>query len=160
MQLVFACCQAWTWLSWPAWTWLSWPAWTGLSWPAWTWLLTGLLMHIGTDSSWVDERTEDCSSMVDERTDFNNVVGTIMINQQRRSCMIEHVVREWWNNTIGQWCYNNHELGCCVKSGFGIIPNIREQTLSIRQAVYNMLKDDWMFYHANSCYKVVEQTAL
>ena len=35
-QLVFACWQAWTWLSWPAWTWLSWPA--------WTWLLTGLNM--------------------------------------------------------------------------------------------------------------------
>ena len=126
-----------------------WQTWTWLSWSAWIWLLTGSLMHIGTDSSWVDEWT-----------DLHNVVGTIMINKQPRSCMIEHVVREWWNNTIGQWCYNNHKLGCCVKSGFGIIPNIREQTLSIRQAVSNMLKDDWMFYHANSCYKVVEQTAL
>ena len=37
--------------------------------------------------------------------------------------------------------YNNHELGCCIKSGFARC-NIREQPLSIRQAVYNMLKHD------------------
>ena len=39
--------------------------------------------NVGTDCSWLDERT-----------DLNNVVGTIMINQQRCSYMIEHVVRE------------------------------------------------------------------
>ena len=100
---------AWTWLNWPAWTWLNWPAWTWLSWPAWTWLLTDLFMHVGTDCSWLDERT-----------DLNNVVGTIMINQQPCSYMIERVVREWWNNKIEQRCYNNHELGCCIKSGFCI----------------------------------------
>ena len=35
----------------------------------------------------------------------------------------------------------NHELGCCMKLGFAC-SNIREQPLSIRQAVYNMLKHD------------------
>ena len=44
--------------------------------------LQGLFMHGGTDCSWLDERT-----------DLNNV-GTIMINQQRYSYMIKHVVRE------------------------------------------------------------------
>ena len=39
-------------------------------------------MHVGTDCSWLDERTD------------LNVVGTIMINQQPYSYMIEHVVRE------------------------------------------------------------------
>ena len=66
--------------------------------------------------------------------------------------MIEHVVREWWNNKIEQRCYNNHELGCCIKSGFAC-SNIREQPLSIRQAVYNMLKHDWtilLFYQSCS----------
>ena len=62
-HLVIACWQSWTWLSCRAWTWLGWPA--------WTLLLAGLLMHVGTD----------CSSL-DERTDLNNVVGTVMINQQ------------------------------------------------------------------------------
>ena len=34
-------------------------------------------------------------SWLDERTDLNNVVGTIMMNQQPCSCMIkEHVARE------------------------------------------------------------------
>ena len=74
-------------------------------------------LHVGTDCSWLDERTN-----------LNNVVGTIMINQQPCSYMIEHVVR-------------NQELGCCIKSGFAC-SNIREQPLSIRQAVYNMLKHD------------------
>ena len=43
-------------------------------------LLTGLFMHVGTDWSWFDERT-----------DLNNVVGTIMINQQRCSQNISSV---------------------------------------------------------------------
>ena len=55
--------------------------------------------------------------------------------------MIEHVVRELWNNKIEQRCYNNHELGCCIKSGFAS-SNIREQPLSIHQVVYDMLKHD------------------
>ena len=50
-----------------------------------------------------------------------------MINQQPRSYMIEHAVREWWNNKISeQRCYNNRELGCRIKSGFAC-SNIREQ---------------------------------
>ena len=58
-------------------------------------------------------------------------------------CSIKRaIVTEWWNNKIEQRCYNNHELGCCIKSGF-VCSNIREQPLSIRQAVYNMLKHDW-----------------
>ena len=122
---------AWTWLSWQAWTWLSWLAWTWLSWPAWTVLLTGLFMHVGTDCSWLDERT-----------DLNNVVGTIMINQQPCSCMIEHVVRKRWNNKTEQRCYNNY--GCCIKSGFACF-KIREQPLSIHQAVYTI------------CWNMIEQ---
>ena len=45
-------------------------------------------LHAGyvVDCSWLDERTES--------TDLNNVVGTIMINQQPCSYMIENVVRE------------------------------------------------------------------
>ena len=96
-------------------------------------------MHGGTDS--------DCW-----RTDLTNVVGTIMINQHWCSCMIEYVVREWWNNKNEQRCYNNHQLGCCIKSGFAC-SNTREQPLSIRQAVYNMLKHDWtilLFYQSCS----------
>ena len=46
--------------------------------------LVQLIMHVGTDCSWLDERT-----------DLNNVVGTVVINQQPCSCMIEHVAREW-----------------------------------------------------------------
>ena len=56
-------------------------------------MLTGLFIHVGSgkDYSWLDEQT-----------DLNNILGTIMINQQPMSCMIEHVVREWWNNKIEQ----------------------------------------------------------
>ena len=116
-QLVFACWQAWTWLSWPA----------------WAVLLTGLFMfmHVGTD----------CSCL-DERTDLNNVVGTIMINQQPCSYMIQHAVREWWNNNIEQPCYNNHELGCCIKSGSY---QVCKQPLSICQAG-TMCWNTWLDY--------------
>ena len=38
-------------------------------------------MRVRTDCSWLDERT-----------DLNNVVGTIMMNQQPSSCMIEHAM--------------------------------------------------------------------
>ena len=117
-QLVFACWKASTWLSWPA----------------WTVLLTCMLEQ----STWTHETSTH------ERTDLNNVVGTIMINQQPCSYMIEQV-REWWKR-----CYNNHELGCCIKSDFAW-SNIRKQPLLIRQAVYNMLKHDWkilLFYQS------------
>ena len=40
-------------------------------------------MHVRTECSWLDERA-----------DLNNVVGTIMTNQQPCSYMIEQVVRE------------------------------------------------------------------
>ena len=40
-------------------------------------------MRVGTDCSWLDEQT-----------DLNNVVETIIINQQPCSYMIEHVIRE------------------------------------------------------------------
>ena len=46
-------------------------------------------MHVGTDCSWLDERTD--------LTD--NVVGTIMINQQLCSCMIEHDASLWSGRT-------------------------------------------------------------
>ena len=93
-------------------------------------------MHVGTDCSWRDERT-----------DLNNVVETITINQQPCSYMIEHVVREWWNNKIEQRCYNNHQLGCCTKSGFAC-SNIREQPLSISSIQYicwNMIEQHCYF---------------
>ena len=83
--VVFACCHASTWLSWST----------------WTWLLTGSF-------SCMLERT--VHGFMNEQTCMNNVVGTIMINQQPCSCMIQHVVREWWNNKIEQRCHNNHEL--------------------------------------------------
>ena len=104
-------------------------------------------MYVRTDCSWLDERT-----------DLNNVVGTsvgtITINQQPCSYMIEHIVRKGWNNKIEQRCYNNHEFGCCIKSGFAC-SNISEQPLSIRQAVYNMIEQytvilPTLSYHANS----------
>ena len=65
-----------------------------------------------------------------------------------------YVVREmeWWNNKIERRCYNNHELGYRIKSGFACF-NTREQLLSIRQAVYNMLKHGWtilLFYQSCS----------
>ena len=83
---------------------------------------------------------------------FKPVNNRVQACQQPCSCMIEHVVREWWNNKIERQCYNNHELGCCIKSGFAC-SNIREQRLSIRQAVYNMSKHDWtilLFYQSCS----------
>ena len=138
-QLVFSCWQAWTWLSWPILIWLSWPAWIVL--------LKGLFMNVGSDYSWLDERT-----------DLNSLVGTIMKNQQPCSCMIEHAVKEWWNNKVEQRCYHNHELGCCIKSGFAC-SNIREQwPLSIRQLYticWNMIEQycyfiPILFYHVNS----------
>ena len=102
-------------------------------------------------------------SWLDGRTDLSNVVGTIVINQQRCSCMIEHFVREWWNNKIEQRCYNNHELGCCIESGFAC-SNILEQPLSIRQAVticWNTIEQYCYFTNPvlgcyQSCYRVVE----
>ena len=114
--------------------------------------------HLSTNCSWLDERT-----------DLNNVVRTIMISQQPCSYMIEYVVKlEWWNNKIQQRCYNNHEHGCCIKSGFAC-SNIPEQPLSIRQAVYkcwNMIEQILLFYQSCSImltvlyYRVVESTTL
>ena len=139
-----------------------------LSWPAWTVLLTGLnMVELASLNSVVDRLEHgwagqleqccwqacSCISMLKQTVHgLNNVVGTIIINQQPCSFMIEHVVREWWNNKIEQRCYNNHELGCCIKSGFEC-SNIRKQPLSIRQAEYNMLKHDWtilLFYQSCS----------
>ena len=71
------------------------------SWSTWTWLLTGSF------SCMLEQTVDD---FINEQTCMNNVVGTIMINQQPRSSMIEHVVRERWNNKIEQRCYNNHDL--------------------------------------------------
>ena len=66
------------------------PGWAGqlehwLSWPAWTWLLTGLFMNVGTDCSWLDEWTH-----------LNNVVGTIVINEQPcNSLWYFYACRRW-----------------------------------------------------------------
>ena len=86
-----------------------------------TCLLTGLNLIQLTSLNMVVNRLEQTVHGLTEQTDLNNVVGTIMIV-------------EWWNYKIEQWCYNNHELGCCIKSGFAC-SNIRKQPLSIRQAV-------------------------
>ena len=59
------------------------------------------------------------------------------------------------NNNIELRCYNNHELGCCIKLGFAC-SNICVQPLSIRQALYNMLKHDstiLLFYQSCSWYR-------
>ena len=88
---------------------------------------------------------------------------------QACSCMLEQTVH-WWldertdRGTMSMYdrtCYsgtgndeitrnNNHELGlgCYIKSGFACSINIREQPLSIRQAVYNMsVKHDWTIHY-------------
>ena len=89
---------------------------------------------------------------------FKPVNNRVQACQQPCSCMIEHVVREWWNNKIERQCYNNHELGCCIKSGFAC-SNIHEQPLSIRQVVYTICRNTIeqccyfnriLFYHVNS----------
>ena len=64
----------------------------------WTWLLTGLFLDVGTDCPWLDEWT-----------DLHNIVGTIIINQQPCSYMIEHVIRERWNGKIEQQWNNKIE---------------------------------------------------
>ena len=56
---------------------------------------------------------------------------------------------------IEQRCYNNRELGCCIKSGFACSSK-REQPLSIPQAVYNMLKYTAIY----SCIQYVDSTIL
>ena len=51
---------------------------------------------------------------------------TLLINQQPcSSYIIEHAVREWWNNKIEQRCHNNDEFGRCIKSSFAC-SNIHE----------------------------------
>ena len=72
--------------------------------------------------------------------------------------MIGYFVREWWKNKIiEQRSYNKHELCCCIKSSFAC-SNIREQPLSIRQAV-RICSETWLnntiilpslFYHVNN----------
>ena len=48
--------------------------------------------------------------------------------------------------------YNNHELSCCIKSGFAC-SNISEQPLSIHQAVYNVETNDWtILLFSQSCF--------
>ena len=57
--------------------------------------------------------------------------------------MIGYFVREWWKNKIiEQRSYNKHELCCCIKSSFAC-SNIREQPLSIRQAV-RICSETWL----------------
>ena len=126
---------AWAWytLSWPAWTWyvelanLNMVRRAGqlehgtLSWPAWTWYV-----ELASLNSVVDRLVHAC---------WNRLFMTCWTNRLEQRCwnhhdkstarcssMIEDVVREWWNNKIVIAC-----------------SNLREQPLSIRQAVYNML---------------------
>ena len=124
-----------------AWTWLNWPAWTCLNWPDWTVLLPGLFMHVGTDCSWLDERT-----------DLNNVVGTVMINQQPCSYMIEHVVKEWWNNKIEQRCYNKSTMNLVVVSSQVLHILTHSNNPCQFPCCNNMLKHDWtiLLFH-QSC---------
>ena len=58
-------------------------------------MLTGLNMVELASLNMVAERLVDAAcSWLDERTDLNNVVGSIMINQQPRSYIIKHVVMQ------------------------------------------------------------------
>ena len=84
--------------------------------------------HVRTDWSCRLDEPEQCCW---QRCWNGNLT---VIYQQHCSYMIEHVGRVWWNNKIEQRCHNNHELCCCIKSGFAC-SNIREQHLSIREAV-------------------------
>ena len=95
-------------------------------WQAWTWLheLTSLnmvelaslnMVELASLNRVVDMFVHACW----DRQLFMAAWWTNRL-EQRCSYMIEveHVVREWWNNKTEQRCYNNHELGCCIKSGF------------------------------------------
>ena len=95
-------------------------------WQAWTWLheLTSLnmvelaslnMVELASLNRVVDRFVHACW----DRQLFMAAWWTNRL-EQRCSYMIEveHVVREWWNNKTEQRCYNNHELGCCIKSGF------------------------------------------
>ena len=84
---------------------------------------------------------------------LDKVVGTIMINQQLCSRMIAHVVKEWWNSKIEQRCYNNHERGCCINSGFSC-SHIREQSKLIRQVCIQYVEtwlNDTLILPIRSC---------
>ena len=86
---------------------------------------------------------------------LNNVVGTIMINQWPCSCMIGHVVREWWNNKIERWCYNNHELGCWTASSrvldvLATPVNSTSCTQDVETWLNNTVILKILFYHVNS----------
>ena len=88
-------------------------------------------MHVGTDSLWLDERTE-----------LNNVVGTIMINQQHCSNMIEHYMLSG-NDEITRFnsdVTTTMNLVVVSKSGFACA-DIREQPLSIHHAVTMLYRD-------------------
>ena len=81
--------------------------------------LTDLFMNVGSDYSWLDERT-----------DLDSLVGTIMINVH---AMIEHkrsVLRRQSRDSNRNMLSGNHKitklnsdvtttiLGCCIESGF------------------------------------------
>ena len=113
-----------------------WQAWTWSSWPVWTWLLTGLFMHVGTDCWWLDERT-----------DLNNVVGTIMINQQPCSCM--RTCCHAGNDKITRL---NSEVTTTMNTDLVVVSSrvshlltpIRKQTLSTRQTQGIQYVETWL----------------
>ena len=123
-----------------------WQASTWLSWPAWTWLLTGLFMHVGTDCSWLDERT-----------DLNNVVGN---HHDKSTAMFIHGRTCCQGMMSNSECYNNHELGCCITTTMNLVV-VSSQVLHVltyannpyRFAKLYMLKHDWtilLFYQSCS----------
>ena len=128
-------------------------------WQAWTWSSLNMVQLVQLEHGcW-----QACSCMLEQTVHgqprSQGLISGFMAWWTNRRCsyMIEHVVREWWNNKIEQRCYNNHELGCCIKSGFAC-SNMREQPLSIRQTVTICWKT-WLnntailpilFYHVNS----------
>ena len=128
-----------------------WQTWTWLSWPAWTWLLTGLSMHACWNrlfmAWWTNIFEQRCWNHHDE--------STAMFMHDRTCC---HAGNDEITRLPIRRCCNNHELGCCIKSSFAC-SNIREQPLSIHQAVYticwNMIEQYCYFtnpvlYHVNS----------
>ena len=117
--------------------------WSRLSWQAWTWLLTGLFMHVGTDCSWLDERTD------------LSVIGTIMIKQQPCSYMHDRTccqgMMKWqdWRAMLQQpWIWLLYQIRISMLQHTRITPVDSPSCIH-----YVLLKHDWtilLFYQSCS----------
>ena len=50
---------------------------------------------------------------------------------------------QWWNNKIELRCYNNHELGCCIKSDFACSTDTR--TSPVDSPNYIQYVETWLW---------------